>query len=39
MIKELTIDDKEKFNKLGLLINKNFNKVFDLDAIIFQEEN
>ncbi|MBR4693737.1 MAG: GNAT family N-acetyltransferase [Bacilli bacterium] len=34
MIKELTIDDKEKFNELGLLINKSFNKVFDLDAII-----
>ena len=34
MIRELTIEDKEKFNELGLLINSNFNKLFDLDAII-----
>ena len=34
MIRELTIEDKEKFNELGLLINSNFNKLFDLDTII-----
>ncbi len=34
MIRELTIEDKEKYNELGSLINSNFNKLFDLDAII-----
>ena len=34
MIKELTIEDKELFNKLGLEINKKFVSLFPLEKIL-----
>ena len=34
MIKELTIEDKELFNKLGLEINKKFINLFPLEKIL-----
>lgn len=34
MIKQITINDLNFFNELGLLVNKNFTKLFNLNNII-----
>lgn len=34
MIRKININDIESFNKLGLLVNNNFNKLFKLDNLL-----
>lgn len=34
MIKEISLKDKKLFNKLGLLLNEDFDKIFVLDSLL-----
>ena len=37
MINKITINDLESFNKLGLLVNEKFTKLFNLEEIIIND--
>lgn len=37
MIKEITLKDSKEFYRIGVLLNQNFNKLYDLEKILEQD--